>query len=202
MPTAIPDNMISEEEFEQIYKENYESFIRYATAIFKANGSQYVSASGRAEEAVQEMCAVAWENRDKLSAAPSPLGWMYTTLQFKVRELLREDRAWMKRLLQISEQYSSEDEDTYDFRLKAEMEDIIKPKDYLLLKRLYLDGYTYTEVGTAMGLKKSALAMRVKRIKEEFISEFSAGEKFSQKKCEQSPPGGQYIVEEVHGDGT
>ena len=202
MPTATPDNMISEEEFEQIYKENYESFIRYATTIFKANGSQYVSASGRAEEAVQEMCAVAWENRDKLSAAPSPLGWMYTTLQFKVRELLREDRAWMKRLLQISEQYSSEDEETYDFRLKAEMEDIIKPKDYLLLKRLYLDGYTYTEVGAAMGLKTSALAMRVKRIKEEFISKYFAGEKFSQKKCEQSPPGGQYIVEEVHGDGT
>ena len=72
MPTATPDNMISEEEFEQIYKENYESFIRYATTIFKANGSQYVSASGRAEEAVQEMCAVAWKKRDELSAAPSP----------------------------------------------------------------------------------------------------------------------------------
>lgn len=200
MPTATPDNLISPEEFEHIYRENYDSFVRYATTIFKAHGSQYVSASGRAEEAVQEMCAYAWEHRDKMAAASSPLGWMYTTLQYKVRELLREDRVWMKRLLQISEHYSTQD--SYDFRLKVELEDIIDPKDYQLLKLLHLNGYTYTEVGAAMGLKKSALAMRVKRIKQQIIDEYYADEKFSQKKCEQSPSGGQYIVEEVHGDGT
>ena len=200
MPTATPDNLISPEEFEHIYRENYNNFVRYATTIFKSHGSQYVSASGRAEEAVQEMCAYAWEHREKLAAATSPLGWMYTTLQYKVRELLREDRVWMKRLLQISEHYNTED--SFDFRLKVELEDIIDSTDYQLLKLLYLNGYTYTEVGAAMGLKKSALAMRVKRIKQQIIDEYYADEKFSQKKCEQSPSGEQYIVEEVHGDGT
>ena len=200
MPTATPDKIISDEEFEQIYRENYESFVRYAATIFNAHGSRYVSASGRAEEAVQEMCAFAWENRGRMAAAASPLGWMYTVLQYKVRELLREDRLWMKRLLQISEQYSTED--SYDFRLKVELEDMMKPKDYQLLKLLYLNGYTYHEVGAAMGLKKSALAMRVKRMKEQFINEYCADEKKSQKKCEQSPPEGQYIAEEVHEDGT
>lgn len=200
MPVITSDKSISPDEFERIYRENYDSFVRYAVAIFKAHGSQYVSASGRAEEAVQEMFAYAWEHREKLAEAASPIGWMYTTLQYKVRELLREDRIWMKRLLQISEPCSTQD--TYDFRLKAELEGMIAPTDYLLLKHLYLDGYTYAEVATAMGLKKSALAMRVKRIKEAFRENYSDGEKFSQKKCEQSPLGRQYIVEEVHGDGT
>ena len=103
-------------------------------------------------------------------------------------------------VLEISEHYSTQD--SYDFRLKVELEDIIDPKDYQLLKLLYLNGYTYTEVGATMGLKKSTLAMRVKRIKQQIVDEYYADEKFSQKKCEQSPSGGQYIVEEVHGDGT
>ena len=202
MPTTMPQTMISGEEFEQIYKENYEGFIRYANVVFKACGAECVSVSGRAEEAVQEMCAFAWENRDRMAASPSPIGWMYTTLQYKVKEFLREDRLWTKRIMQISEQYGGKDGETYDFRLKAELEDILRQDDYLLLKRLHLDGYTYSEVSASMGLKKSALAMRVKRIKEQFVREYCAGEKIFQKKCEQSPPGGQYIVEEVHGDGT
>ena len=71
----------------------------------------------------------------------------------------------------------------------------------MLLKHLYLDGYTYSELCAEMGLKKSALAMRVKRIKERFMTDYGI-EKKSQKTSEQSPPDGHYIVEEVHGDGT
>ena len=180
MPTEISDMICSSEEFEQIYKEHYALFLRYAKTIFDAHGSRYVSASGRAEEAVQEMFAFAWENREAMYQAPSPIGWMYKCLAFKVQELLREDRLWAKRILQISEKHSGQGE--RDFYLKAELEDIISPEDYLLLKHLYLDGYTYTEVCKALGLKKSALAMRVKRIKERFIDDYGTEQKISSKK--------------------
>ena len=203
MPTATPETpkeTVSRDEFERIFRENYENFYRYAVAIFKSNGSRYVSVSGRAEEAVQEMFAFAWANQDRMAQAPSLLGWLYTVLQFKVREMLREDRVWIKRMLQISDQY--DEQDAHDFRLKTELEDILEPEDYLLLKRLYLDGYTYNEICASMGVKKSALAMRVKRIKEGFISEYMSGEKKLRKPREQSPLGGQYVVEEVLGDGT
>ena len=200
MPTKTPEKPVSDQEFEQLYRENYDPLLRYAATLFKLHGSQYVSASGRAEEAVQELFALAWERRDKLAAAPNSTAWLYSALQYKVREFLREDRVWTKRVLQVSEQYQTQD--TSDFRLKLELKDMLPLKDYSLLKWLYLDGYTYTEVCEMMGLKKSALAMRVKRIKEAFMSEYDANEKFSHKKCEQSPPGGHYIVEEVHGDGT
>jgi len=195
--------MISDDEFERIYRENYDAFLLYAETILHAHGSQYVSVSGRAEDAVQEMSAFAWEHRDKMGESDSPTGWMFRTLSFKVQELLREDRIWTKRLLQISVQYSTEAPN--DFQLKVELQDLIPLKDYMLLKALYLDGYKYKEVADAMGLKKSALAMRVNRAKAQ-IQDIYYGEektfKNFQKKCEQSPPGGHYTVEEAHGDGT
>lgn len=175
MPTVNPDRMISEEEFEQIYKANYDDFVRYAISIFKSHGSKYVSVNGRAEEAVQEMFAFAWKNRSRMAQSPKPVGWLYKVLAFKVQELLREDRTWVKHLLQISENYGNRE--YQDFHLKAEMEDIISPEDYLLLKHLYIDGYTYTEVCAELGLKKSALAMRLKRIKERFIKGYAEKEK-------------------------
>ena len=179
MPTEIPNMMRLSEEFERIYQENYTLFLQYAKAIFDAHGSRYVSASGRAEEAVQEMFAFAWENREELFQTPSALGWLYKCLAFKVQELLREDRLWAKRILQISEQHSEQGE--HDFYLKAELEALISPEDYLLLKHLYLDGYTYTEICEATGLKKSALAMRVKRIKERFMNDYGTDQKISSK---------------------
>lgn len=203
MPTTTPDFMISDEEFERIYKENYASFLLYAETILRAHGSRYVSVSGRAEDAVQEMCAYAWENRDKMAESESPVGWLYRVLSFKVQGLLREDRVWTKRLLQISVQDGAAA--AHDFRLKVELEAVIAPEDYRLLKALYLDGYTYAEVARAMGIKKSALAMRVNRAKVQIRETYDDAEKKLknfQKKCEQSPPGGHYIVEEAHGDGT
>lgn len=203
MPTASQNFIISDEEFEQIYRENYDEFLHYAENMLQSFGAYYVSTSGRAEEAVQEMAAYAWEHRDKMAESESPVGWMYRTLYFKIREFLREDRVWRKRMLLISEQYR--DQDSYDFRLKTELQDLIPLKDYLLLKHLYLDGYTYSEVSAAIGLKKSALAMRVNRAKAQIREDLSEGENLSKnfgKKCEQSPPSGHYIVEEAHRDGT
>lgn len=203
MPTKTPVRMISDDEFERIYRENYDAFLLYAETILKAHGSQYVSVSGRAEDAVQEMSAFAWEHRDKMAESDSPTGWMFRTLAFKVQELLREDRIWTKRLLQMSVQYSTDAPN--DFQLKVELQDLIPLKEYMLLKSLYLDGYKYKEVADAMGLKKSALAMRVNRAKEQIRGIYGDEEKTfknSPKKCEQSPPGGHYIAEEAHGDGT
>ena len=200
MPTEAPCRIISDEEFEQIYKENYSYFLRYAATIFHAFAPHNMPIGDRAEEAVQEMCAFAWANRDKMAEAEFPVRWMVRVLFFKMRELLRDEQTWAKRMQQISEQFC--EEDVNDFRLKVELEDLIPPEDYLLLKRLYLDGYTYAEVGDAMSLKKSALAMRVKRIKEQILAKIDEDEKFFSKRCEQSPPGRHYRVEEVHEDGT
>ena len=165
---------ISEENqrFEALYRAEYAGLLRYAEVTLKNHGSPYSCVSDRAEEAVQEMFAFAWENRGKLFGLDSPAGWLYRSLYFKVMELLREDRVWTKHVLQMS--VPDGDDTNGDFHLKLELAGIIPTEDYLLLKRLYLDGYTYKELCEELGLKKSALAMRIKRIKERFIKEYGS----------------------------
>lgn len=156
--------------FEAIYRTEYMAMMRYAKTILKAHGSKYVSVEGRAEEAVQEMFMFAWENPNKLFESQSPTGWLYKTLYYKVRELLNEDKKWTKRMLRMSEAVESGRDEK--FHLKTELAGILSDDDYRLLSRLYLEGYTYAELCEELGLKKSALAMRIKRIKERFLKEY------------------------------
>lgn len=159
-----------EQRFEELFKTEYKGLLRYAASVFKRHGSQYVSASGRAEEAVQETFSFAWEERETLLSCSSPTGRLYKILYYKVMEMLDTDRTWAKRLMQISERAGGPESN--DFQLKAELESIIPENDYRLLKQLYLGGYSYKELCAEYGLTKSALAMRIKRIKERIQKEF------------------------------
>ena len=171
MPT---DGQIDEMEtqFERLYKTEYQGLLRYAAVTLRNHGSHYSSVSGRAEEAVQEMFAFAWENRERLFACESPAGWLYKSLYYKALESLDEDRTWTKRTMQMSER--RDEGPAGNFQLRAELADLIPGEDYLLLKHLYLDGYTYQELCKELGLKKSALAMKIRRIKERFLKKYGA----------------------------
>ena len=161
-----------EAQFELLYKTEYQGLLHYAAVTLRSHGSHYSCVSDRAEEAVQEMFAFAWENCERLFACKSPTGWLYKSLYYKVLELLYEDRTWTKRIMQMSERYGDGTEG--NFQLRAELADLIPEEDYLLLKRLYLDGYTYQELCMKLGLKKSALAMKIRRIKERFLKEYGS----------------------------
>lgn len=159
------------EQFEALYKAEYENMVRYAIKLLHIHGARYISVSGRAEEAVQETFAFAWAERDELLSSAAPVGRLYKTLYYKVMEFLHEDRLWAKRIMQVSESYDLESK---DFRLKTEMESILPEEDYSLLKRLYLDGCSYKDLCAEYGLTKSALAMKIKRIKERFRREYKS----------------------------
>lgn len=161
-----------EQRFEELFKAEYKGLLRYAISVFKKHGSQYVSVEGRAEEAVQETFSFAWEERKTLLSCKSPTGRLYKILYYKVMEMLDADRTWAKRLMQISERVKGEE--STDFQLKLELESMISKNDYTLLKQLYLDGYSYKELCIEYGLTKSALAMRIKRIKERIQKEYES----------------------------
>lgn len=156
--------------FETVYRANYPSMLRYAQTLLRSLGSGQGTLDGRAEEAVQEMFLFAWEHRERLAASPSPTGWLYRVLGYKVRELLHEDRQWTKRLLRMSEIIENRPGGA-SIQLRLELTGLISKEEHRLLSRLYVEGYTYEELAREMGLKKSALAMRVKRIKERILEE-------------------------------
>ena len=152
-------------QFEQLYREHYQSLVRMALSRMKSYTSLELYTLGRAEEAVQETFGIAWEKRDDFLSSPAPLGWLIRALDFKIKELLRDEHTWRKRLLRFSEQTTGQGREN-DFQLRTEMLSVISEEEYALLKQLYLDGSTYKELSELLGLKQSTLAMRVKRIKE------------------------------------
>ena len=127
--------------------------------------------AGRAEEVVQELFAFAWEHQADLWSSASPTGWLYRVLRYKVLELLKEDRFWRKHLIRAAGEMPASPED--DFQQRAEITSILTPEEYEILRKLYLEKYTYEELAREMGLKKSALAMRVKRSKERFVKQWN-----------------------------
>jgi len=89
--------------FYDLYCQEYEGLIRYASSILKIRDTA-APVNGRAEVAVQEMFAFAWERRDEVLASPKPAGWLYNALYYKVLELLREENKW-NRILMACQQH-------------------------------------------------------------------------------------------------
>ena len=139
------NDSFDEPRFEALYRKLYPDLLRCAEIALRTGGSWYVSVAGRAEEVVQELFAFAWEHQADLWSSASPTGWLYRVLRYK------ED----------------------DFQQRAEITSILTPEEYEILRKLYLEKYTYEELAREMGLKKSALAMRVKRSKERFVKQWN-----------------------------
>ena len=59
-----------------------------------------------------------------------------------------------------------------------------------LLRRVYLEGYSYEELAQELGVKPNTLASRVSRIKAKFRKNFPDSEHFLQDGCKESRPPG------------
>lgn len=141
----------------------------------------------RAAEAVQEAFLVAWEKPKDFLGSVSPVGWLVNTLKFVLQNMIREDQRWHARLREFQAHL---DRDAVHPAPGAdlEIEGLIPPEELELLKRLYLYGETYEELCRELGLKKSTLAMRVKKSKEDFQKKYWESETFFDPDVEQSGP--------------
>lgn len=141
----------------------------------------------RAAEAVQEAFLVAWEKPKDFLGSVSPVGWLVNTLKFVLQNMIREDQRWHARLREFQAHL---DRDAVHPAPGAdlEIEGLIPPEELELLKRLYLYGETYEELCRELGLKKSTLAMRVKKSKEDFQKKYRESETFFDPDVEQSGP--------------
>lgn len=143
----------------ELFRREYAGLVRYAQIMYRKNGG-YVDPGGRAEEIVQEAFFLAAEKRAELMSREDPRAWLISAVSYKVRDALREDRKWVKSLMLLPDESQA-------FHLpEPEVAPAwLSPEDYALLRRLYIEGYTYRELCTELGLSKSALAMKISRIK-------------------------------------
>jgi len=157
---------ISDPSFEEFYLEHCDGLMRYIIKILQNRGNQYTSLPDRAYDIMQESFLTAWAKRQKMFTSSDPKAWLFAVARNKIRETLRAENRWKKRLLLLSVPVEYSDEPL--LQLRVQMTNVQAEEDFLLLKRLYVDGYSYSELCAELGISKSALAMRVKRAKEKY----------------------------------
>lgn len=153
----------AEEIIRKIYENEYEKLVGCAILYLKVDSKSYVH--DRAEDVVQETFALAWERRKDVLSHEKPVGWLHKTLRYKVREQLKVENRWMKRLLQYEKFYVRTVDDYASLELKLELESLVPREDFDLLYRFYVEGYSYRELCKETGLTKEALGVRIHRIK-------------------------------------
>lgn len=178
-------NTPMEEVFDHYFQTYYTRLWRQAQSILARHTGR--KDPDRAAEAVQEVFLIAWEKPKEFLGSLSPVGWLVNTMKYVVRNMVREDQRWNARLLKFQEHL---DRDAVHPAPGAdlELEGLIPPEELDLLKRLYLHGETYEELCQELGLKKSTLAMRVKKSKEDFRKKYWESETFSDPDVEHSGP--------------
>ena len=163
-------------DFESLFHEHFNRLRILAERLFFLYGGSHDW--GRAEEAAQEAFSIAWEKQAVLLSSPNPGGWLTLTLQNVVKNMLRQDLQWNKRLLQ-AQQTLPQSPVQPPPGADLELEDLISQEEFNLLKRVYLEHATYDELCQELGIKKSALSMRIQRAKERFREEFQKSEEIS-----------------------
>lgn len=156
--------------WDSLYQEYYSALCRYAQAILIRYGHRD-NLQHRAEDIVQEALLAAWERREAFLIKENRLAWLFRAVNFKAKEDERKNRDWVKRILKL-EGTLSRNEMSEDFRLRYELEGMVSEDDFTLLRELYIERRSYEELCAKYGLKKSALAMKIKRIKERFIKAY------------------------------
>ncbi|MCI8304222.1 MAG: hypothetical protein HFF52_06300 [Lawsonibacter sp.] len=158
----------AEKIFTELFQQEYEKLIRCAIIYLKA-GDTKMATKGRAEVAVQETFALAWEHRDKVLSREKPVGWLYKALQYKSKDILREENKWRKRIL-LFERTETPSDDPYS-RLDLDLYGTIPEQDFDLLHKVYWEGYSYRELCGDMNLSKSALGARLLRLRRKICKE-------------------------------
>lgn len=157
--------------YERLIRTHHKELLRLASIWLYQRANDAVD-FGRAEEAVQETFTIAWEKREILMEHPKPIAWLNIALKNVIKNMVRDDQKWAECLLRVpAEQVQPAP------GADLELEGIIPSEDMDILKHLYLYGETYEEICEDLGLKKSALAMRVKRSKELFRKNYGEIEK-------------------------
>lgn len=174
-----------EEVFDHYFQTYYTKLWRYAKEILFRHTGQ--ADPERGAEAVQEVFLIAWQKPTEFLGSSSPVGWLMNTLKNVLRNMIREDQRWVARLQRFRD--CLDREGLYPAPgADLELQGHIPEEELDLLKRLYLDGETYQELAEELGIKKSTLAMRIKKSKEVFCESYRESENFLEPVVEHSDP--------------
>lgn len=164
-----PREPVVPQEYTQLFHTYYPQTVRYILALLTRRG--HPPDQGLAEELAQEAFLLLWEKR---AEAANPVGWLYTTAANLVWNQLRSHRRWSARLAQVEPEYLEALPGPPPSDDLLDLEGTVAPEELALLKRVYLEGFTYEEAARQLGITKTALSKRICRIKEKCRRSLSA----------------------------
>lgn len=145
--------------FTQMYKACYDDVWKYVKRRVPDLDVQAIT---------QEVFLIAW---GKLSSVPTkaPLRWLYTTAGLLIGNELRSRRRRHNRERvvggHVPVQRSGSADELVQHRAVHEALATLKDKDRLVLELIAFDGYTKSEVAEKLGMTRTAVTMRVHRLR-------------------------------------
>ena len=138
---------------QEIYISEYASMLRMAQTVLESRSL--------GEVAVQETFVIALRKRESLLESVSPVGWVYKTLKFIIRDMLKEKQATLRRFaLDTDINTITYHEDNSD---SAISDDIKTSKEMRLLYEFYIIGYSIRELAEKYAITEDAMKMRLYR---------------------------------------
>lgn len=149
---------------ESLYRKEALLLFRYSKVLFD-NPSI-------AEETVQETFIIACLNYKKLIASPNPEGWIMNTHKNVCRNFKKTTNRYLNQMISLdgiplSSQYT---EDVYDDDALASF---VTTEDFIILKKIILDGYSHKDLAEELGISIDACKKRFQRAKQRFKKNFN-----------------------------
>lgn len=128
-----------------------------------------------AEEAVQETFCIACIKIDDLLASSNPRGWLILVLRNVILHIQRNKKEFLRSMSAISFREDAggyEQAAFYDSQPEFWYKNLTQDKDYELLRKFVIEGYSLKELADEYGLAMSACKQRIRRVKLRFRAIF------------------------------
>ena len=145
---------------ETLYIKNASLLFNYANII--------LSNASLAEEAVQETFVIACIKQHALENSPNPEGWLMNTLKNVCRNIQKNRNYYLSRILSLNESVLGTTALESDNLWETNVQDFISKEDFMILKKIILDGYSYKDLAKELGISLEACKKRAQRTKQRF----------------------------------
>lgn len=150
---------------ETLYIKNASLLFNYANII--------LSNASLAEEAVQETFVIACIKQHTLETSPNPEGWIMNTLKNVCRNIQKNRNYYLSRILSLNEFVLGTTDLESDDLWETNLQDFISKEDFMILKKIILDGYSYKDLAKELGISIEACKKRAQRAKQRFRKNYN-----------------------------
>jgi len=151
---------------EACFREEYKDMFLFASSL--------LGDRTQAEAAVQDTFVTALEKREQFLKSPSPVGFLYNTLKYKIKRMIRDRQKLLSLMLALDDSPDLAVPCTTENHLSGSI--IAKDPDLALLCRFYIEGYSLRELAQELGVSIAASKMKIRRAKDRVIKRYELGD--------------------------